>query len=77
MNKEIQAFVDGINEVYATLFTDGVEDGINLYLLDPETSGGFYKESKVKRYKQPVLLVAKAQANMTTKRDEVVEGRSA
>ena len=36
MDKEIQdAFVDGLNEVYSIMFTDGVSDGVNLYLLSP------------------------------------------
>ena len=53
MDKEIQyAFVDGLNEVYSIMFTDGVSDGVNLYLLSPDTDGGFYGESKVKSYKQ-------------------------
>lgn len=74
MDKEIQeAFVDGMNEVYSVMFTDGVNDGVKLYLLDPSTEGGFYKESKVKKYKKSVLLVAKAQTNMKVKGDEVVE----
>ena len=74
MDKEIQeAFVDGMNEVYSVMFTDGVNDGVKLYLLDPSTDGGFYKESKVKKYKKPVLLVAKAQTNMKVKGDELVE----
>lgn len=74
MNKEIQdAFVDGIHEVYSIMFTDGVNDGVKLYLLDISTSGGFYKESKVKRYKPPVLLVAKAQTSMKPKGDDVIE----
>ena len=74
MDKEIQeAFVDGMNEVYSVMFTDGVNDGVKLYLLDPSTEGGFYKESKVKKYKKPVLLVAKAQTNMKVKGDEVIE----
>lgn len=74
MDKEIQeAFVDGMNEVYSVMFTDGVNDGVKMYLLDPSTEGGFYKESKVKKYKKPVLLVAKAQTNMKVKGDEVVE----
>lgn len=74
MDKEIQeAFVDGMNEVYSVMFTDGVNDGVKLYLLDPSTEGGFYKESKVKKYNKPVLLVAKAQTNMKVKGDEVVE----
>ena len=74
MDKEIQeAFVDGMNEVYSVMFTDGVNDGVKLYLLDQSTEGGFYKESKVKKYKKPVLLVAKAQTNMKVKGDEVIE----
>ena len=74
MDKEIQeAFVDGMNKVYSVMFTDGVNDGVKLYLLDPSTEGGFYKESKVKKYKKPVLLVAKAQTNMKVKGDEVIE----
>ena len=74
MDKEIQeAFVDGMNEVYSVMFTDGVNDGVKLYLLDPSTEGGFYKESKVKKYKKAVLLVAKAQTNMKVKGDEVIE----
>ena len=74
MDKEIQeAFVDGMNEVYSVMFTDGVNDGVKLYLLDPSTEGGFYKESKLKKYKKPVLLVAKAQTNMKVKGDEVIE----
>lgn len=74
MDKEIQeAFVDGMNEVYSVMFTDGVNDGVKLYLLDPSTDGGFYKESKVKKYKKPVLLVAKSQTNMKVKGDEVIE----
>ena len=72
VNKEIQdAFVDGINEVYSIMFTDGVNDGVKLYLLNPSTSSGFYKESKVKRYKTPVLLVAKAQTNMQDRGDAI------
>lgn len=74
MDKEIQdAFVDGLNEVYSIMFTDGVSDGVNLYLLNPDTEGGFYGESKVKRYKKPVLLVAKTQSNMKARSEEVVE----
>ena len=73
MNKEIQkAFLEGINEVYSTLFTDGKQDGVKLYLLDSSTKGGIYRESKVKRYKRPVLLVCKAQLN-PSKTDESVE----
>lgn len=65
MNKEIQdAFTDGIYDVYSIMFTDGISDGIKLYLFDEETRRNFYKESKVKRFKPSKLLVAKAEADM-------------
>ena len=60
MDKEIRKeFYDGVHEVYSIMFTDGKEDGIKLYLLS-SADGGIYKESKVKKYKAPVLIVAKA-----------------
>lgn len=72
MNKEIQdAFTDGIYEVYSIMFTDGIADGIKLYLLDEETTKvNFYRESKVKRYKPSKLLVAKAEPTMKERGDD-------
>lgn len=64
MDKTIRKeFYDGIHEVYSIVFTDGKEDGIKLYLLS-SADGGVYRESKVKRYKEPVLVVAKATLSM-------------
>ena len=53
-------FVDGVNEIFTTLFNDGVNDGIKLYLMSDKTKTNVYKESKYKKYKKPKLLVAKA-----------------
>ena len=61
MDKRIhQEFLEGIYEVYSVVFTDGKNDGIELYRLSDSNYSGFYKELKVKKYKKPVLLVAKA-----------------
>ena len=54
-------FVDGVQEIFSTLFNDGVSDGIDLYLLSTQTKKNVYKESKVKIYQKPIKLVAKAQ----------------
>jgi len=55
-------FVDGVQEIFSTLFNDGSEqtDGVFYYALSNQTSTNIYGESKFKVYKQPVLLVAKA-----------------
>ena len=58
-------FVDGIQEVFTTLFNDGVSDGVNLYLLSDKTKTNVYGENKFKIYKKPILLVAKAQLTPT------------
>ena len=66
-------FVDGVQEIFTTLFNDGVNDGINLYLMSDKTKTNVYGENKFKMYKQPKLLVAKA--NLTpTQGEQDVEG---
>ncbi len=66
-------FVDGVQEIFTTLFNDGVNDGINLYLMSDKTKTNVYGENKFKMYKQPKLLVAKA--NLTpTHGEQDVEG---
>ena len=45
-------FVDGVQEIFSTLFNDGVSDGIDLYLLSTQTKKNVYKESKVKIYQK-------------------------
>lgn len=65
-------FVDGVNEIFTTLFNEGVEDGVELYLMSDKTSTNVYGESKYKLYQQPKMLVAKA--NLTpTQGDNDVE----
>lgn len=72
MDKEIhKAFLDGIHEVYSIMFTDGKNDGIELFLLSDDNYTSIYKERKVKRYKKPVLLVAKAVSGMQVNDVEV------
>ena len=59
--KEIQdAFVDGIHEVFTTLFNEGVADGVYFYPFNPNCkSDNVYKERIGKQYLEPILLVAK------------------
>ena len=67
-------FVDGVQEIFTTLFNDGVTDGLNLYLISENTSSNnVYKENKYKVYKKPKRLVT--QARLTpTQGDKDVEG---
>lgn len=60
-NKEIQdAFVDGIHEVFTTLFNEGISDGVHFYPFNPNCkSDNVYKERIGKLYLDPILLVAK------------------
>lgn len=57
-----QEFVEGVHEIFTTLFNNGSEDtdGVFLYLLSDKTTTSVYGESKYKVYKKPVLLVCKA-----------------
>ena len=64
-------FVDGLNEIFTTLFTDGKSDGIYLYLLSEKTKTNVYGESKYKLYQSPKLLVAKAQLTPTQGEQDV------
>lgn len=74
MNKEIYTeFLEGIHEVYSTVFTDGIEDGIKLYRLSDDNFTTLYKERKVKRYKEPILLVAKAVSGVQVNDVEVAD----
>lgn len=64
-------FVDGVQEIFTTLFNDGESDGINLYLLSDKTKTNVYKESKYKMYKAPKLLVAQARLTPTQGEQDV------
>ncbi len=66
-------FVDGVQEIFTTLFTDGVTDGINLYLMSNNTKTNVYGESKYKMYQQPKLLVSNARLT-PTQGEQDVEG---
>ena len=64
-------FIEGINEVYATMFTDGVNDGVYFYpLYEPETLS-VYREVKYKQYHIPVLLIAKVQVKPTQGEEDI------
>lgn len=53
-------FVEGVYEIFSTLFNDGVNDGINLYRMSENSKPNVYGECKCKTYKKPILMVAKA-----------------
>lgn len=58
-----QDFVEGVQEIFTTLFNDGVEDGLDLYLLSTQTKKNVYRENKVKLYQKPIKLVTQAHIN--------------
>lgn len=64
-------FVDGVQEIFTTLFNDGVSDGIKLYLLSDSTKTNVYKESKYKIYQQPKMLVTQARLTPTQGEEDV------
>ena len=69
--KHIQnAFLDGINEIFTTMFTDQIE----VFLLDEEnTKTNVYKETANKKYLEPVRVAG--EINTTFAQGEnVVEG---
>lgn len=64
-------FVDGVQEIFTTLFNDGETDGINLYLMSDNTKINVYGESKYKVYKAPKMLVAQARLTPTQGEQDV------
>lgn len=58
-------FVDGVQEIFTTMFNDGVKDGLKLYLLSDNTKTNVYGESKYKVYKAPKMLVTQARLTPT------------
>ena len=64
-------FVDGIQEIFTTLFNDGVNDGLKLYLMSDKVTTNVYGESKFKKYKQPKMLVTQARLTPTHGEQEV------
>lgn len=66
-------FVDGVQDIFTTLFNDGKNDGLKLYLMSNDTTTNIYGESKYKVYQQPKMLVT--QARLTpTQGEQDVEG---
>lgn len=64
-------FVDGVNEIFTTLFSDGASDGIKLYLMSDKTKTSVYGESKYKKYQAPKMLVAQARLTPTQGEQDV------
>ena len=62
-----QDFIEGVQEVFTTLFNEGVTDGVEYFALDLENSEqNVYNESKYgKRYHNPKMLVCKAEITPT------------
>lgn len=59
-------FVEGVQEIFTTLFNDGVTDGLDLYLMSENTSSNnVYRENKYKMYKAPKRLVTQARLTPT------------
>lgn len=67
-------FIEGVQEVFTTLFNNGSEnDGVFFYALSDKTEVGLYQEQKYKVYKDPVLLVCKAEITPTQGAEDVEE----
>lgn len=64
-------FVDGVQEIFTTLFNDGVEDGIKLYLMSDKTKTNVYGESKYKMYQAPKMLTTQARLTPTQGEQDV------
>lgn len=64
-------FVDGVQDIFTTLFNDGKNDGLKLYLLSDKTSPNIYGESKYKVYQQPKMLVTQARLTPTQGEQDV------
>lgn len=59
-------FVEGVNEIFTTLFNSGESDGVTYYELDIENSNqNIYGESKYKQYINPVMLTCKTESTPT------------
>lgn len=64
-------FVEGVHEIFTTLFNEGVNDGIRLYLMSDRTKTNVYGESKYKMYKAPKMLVTQARLTPTQGEQDV------
>lgn len=66
-------FIEGVQEIFTTLFNDGVTEGMNFYYLSDQTTTDVYGENKYKVYKQPILLVCQAHLTPTKGNEDVEE----
>lgn len=66
-------FVEGVQEIFTTLFNDGESDGMDLYLLSGKTTTNVYGENKYKVYQQPKRLVTQARLTPTLGEQDVEE----
>ena len=64
-------FVDGVQEIFTTLFNDGETDGLNLYLLSQNTRKNVYGENKYKVYQAPKMLPTQARLTPTQGEEDV------
>lgn len=64
-------FVDGVHEIFTTLFNDGVSDGLDLYLMSDQTQPNVYGEEKYKTYKKPIRLVTQARLKPTQDDEDI------
>lgn len=63
MHQEIQnLFIEGVNEVFYTLFNDGENEGV-YFFPQVEQEKNVYQEEKGKVYGNPALLVSRVQLN--------------
>lgn len=64
-------FVDGVQEIFTTLFNDGETDGIKLYLLSDNTKPNIYGENKYKVYQAPKMLTTQVRLTPTQGEEDV------
>lgn len=64
-------FVDGVQDIFTTLFNDGVTDGLDLYLLSQNTKNNVYGENKYKMYQAPKRLSTQARLTPTQGEEDI------
>ena len=64
-------FVNGVQEIFTTMFNDGETDGLKLYLLSENVQKNVYGEQKYKMYQQPKMLVTQARLTPTQGENDV------
>lgn len=67
------AFINGIDEIYTKVFTDGINDGVYYYPYVDNPNKGIYQEDRFKEYGEPLLLVARVIVTPEVKEQDVKE----